>query len=226
MVTGTWSQSCGQSVTLESAPQRLTVLTPGPWGPRAQDHTPHPGCNNLDYRSQPSQGRGPVPGKPRSSCDCDAGTGCWGLCGETQQCQEPRIWHRLGWRLAQPLPSLSRTVRGSTEDQGGSLCKADQRLQQGPGPGKALEKSPRLGLCHPQVLTGLLDCTRIWTQKVRPGPSAPLQARHAWPTTGLACVRLHLRSRPALGPKPTAPQGPRTYLIGFCHTHGSACFYF
>jgi len=45
----------------ESAPQRrLMVLTPGPWGPRAQDHTPNPGYNIL--RSHPPQCRGPVPG--------------------------------------------------------------------------------------------------------------------------------------------------------------------
>lgn len=134
------------------------VLMPGPWGPRAQDHTPNPGYNTLVYRSHPPQCRGPVPGKPRSSSDCDVGTGATGGCERgTQQCQEPWIWSGPGWRLARAqLTPSSRPAspfslshcEGIHRGPGWETLQADRTLLQGPGPWEGLQKPPRLSVTH------------------------------------------------------------------------------
>lgn len=93
-------------------------------------------------------------------------------------------------------PSLSHTVRESTEDQGGSPSTLSHRLLRGPGP---------RGFSQTRSLSPVgFDTTTFWTQKVRPGPFAPLQPQHAQPNTALTHTKLHLCF--ALGPKSTAPQ--------------------
>lgn len=112
-----------------------------------------------------------------------------------------------------PISSLSPTVKGSTEGQGGSLPRLSPRTPARHMPVGGLQRTLRGLVSVPQGLR--------WHHgpKTGPGPGPEGQVRaiptlqpwRAQPSTELTYVKHHLCSHPVFRPRSTAP--PRTQKI-------------